>query len=234
MTINAQPDANIVATATGVYAKIADVESRYPGMKIAVVFDQRGFIQEAISALEHTAILGALLAVAVIFLFLHSWRSTIIVAVSLPVSVLGTLFAGYVLGYTLNIMTLGGLALAVGLIVDDAIVVIENIYRHMARGQTPLVAAETATAEIFSAVLASSVTVITVFVPLVLIPGLAGLAVYAVRRDGDGRRWPLARRGGDASPDALVASPQSARSCRRQRRNERRDERFDQRRPYQR
>ena len=175
MTINAQPDANIVATATGVYAKIADVESRYPGMKIAVVFDQRGFIQEAISALEHTAILGALLAVAVIFLFLHSWRSTIIVAVSLPVSVLGTLFAGYVLGYTLNIMTLGGLALAVGLIVDDAIVVIENIYRHMARGQTPLVAAETATAEIFSAVLASSVTVITVFVPLVLIPGLQGL-----------------------------------------------------------
>ena len=214
MTINAQPDANIVATATGVYAKIADIESRYPGMKIAVVFDQRGFIQDAISALEHTAILGALLAVAVIFLFLHSWRSTIIVAVSLPVSVLGTLFAGYVLGYTLNIMTLGGLALAVGLIVDDAIVVIENIYRHMARGQTPLVAAETATAEIFSAVLASSVTVITVFVPLVLIPGLAGFAVHAVRRDGHGRRRSLARRRGDASPHALVASPQSARACR--------------------
>jgi hydrophobic/amphiphilic exporter-1 (mainly G- bacteria), HAE1 family len=175
MTINAQPDANIVATAVGVYAKIAEIESRYPGMKLAVVFDQRGFIQDAITALEHTAILGALLAIAVIFLFLHSWRSTIIVAVSLPVSVLGTLFAGYVLGYTLNIMTLGGLALAVGLIVDDAIVVIENIYRHMARGQTPMVAAETATAEIFSAVLASSVTVITVFVPLVLIPGLQGL-----------------------------------------------------------
>jgi HAE1 family hydrophobic/amphiphilic exporter-1 len=175
MTINAQPNANIVATAVGVYQKIDQIQKRYPGMTIGVVFDQQGFIQDAISALEHTAILGALLAVFVIFLFLHSWRSTIIVAVSLPVSVLGTLFAGYVLGYTLNIMTLGGLALAVGLIVDDAIVVIENIYRHMARGQTPMVAAETATAEIFSAVLASSVTVITVFVPLVLIPGLQGL-----------------------------------------------------------
>jgi HAE1 family hydrophobic/amphiphilic exporter-1 len=175
MTINAQPNANIVGTAIGVYQKIAAIEQRYPGMNIGVVFDQQGFIQDAISALEHTAILGALLAVGVIFLFLHSWRSTIIVAVSLPVSVLGTLFAAYVLGYTLNIMTLGGLALAVGLIVDDAIVVIENIYRHMARGQTPLVAAETATAEIFSAVLASSITVITVFVPLVLIPGLQGL-----------------------------------------------------------
>ncbi len=175
VTINAQPDANIVATAVGVNAKIKELQQRYPGMRFAVVFGQEGYIREAIAALEHTAIYGAILAVVVILLFLHSWRSTLIVAVSLPVSVLGTLFAAYVCGYSLNIMTLGGLALAVGLIVDDAIVVIENIYRHMARGQTPMEAAETATAEIFSAVLASSITVITVFVPLVLIPGLQGL-----------------------------------------------------------
>ena len=175
ITINAQPNANIVATAVGVNAKITELEQRYPGMHFAVVFGQEGYIREAIAALEHTAIYGALLAIAVILLFLHSWRSTLIVAVSLPVSVLGTLFAAYVCGYSLNIMTLGGLALAVGLIVDDAIVVIENIYRHMARGQTPMEAAETATAEIFSAVLASSITVITVFIPLVLIPGLQGL-----------------------------------------------------------
>ncbi|MGR4065971.1 MAG: efflux RND transporter permease subunit, partial [Vulcanimicrobiaceae bacterium] len=175
VVINAQPNANIVSTARGVYAEIAKLEQRYPGMKIGVVFDQRGFIQDAITALEHTAIYGAVLAVIIIFFFLHSWRSTIIVAMSLPISVLGTLFAAYVCGYTLNIMTLGGLALAVGLIVDDAIVVIENIYRHMARGQNVVAAAESATAEIFSAVLASSVTVVTVFIPLVLIPGLQGL-----------------------------------------------------------
>ena len=175
ITINAQPDANIVATAVGVYKKIATLEQRYPGMHLAVVFDQQGYIREAISALEHTALYGAFLAILIILIFLHSWRSTLIVAVSLPVSILGTLFAAYVFGFSLNIMTLGGLALAVGLIVDDAIVVIENIYRHMARGQTPMEAAETATAEIFSAVLASSITVITVFVPLVLIPGLQGL-----------------------------------------------------------
>jgi HAE1 family hydrophobic/amphiphilic exporter-1 len=175
VVINAQPNANIVQTSVGVYKKIQELQRRYPGMKFGVVFDQQGFIHEAIAALEHTAIYGAVLAILVILLFLHSWRSTLIVAVSLPVSVLGTLFAAYVFGYTLNIMTLGGLALAVGLIVDDAIVVIENIYRHMARGQTPMEAAESATAEIFSAVLASSVTVITVFVPLVLIPGLQGL-----------------------------------------------------------
>lgn len=175
MTINAQPNANIVATAAGVYAKIKTIEQRYPGMHFGVVFDQQGFIRQAISALEHTALYGALLAILIILLFLHSWRSTLIVAVSLPVSILGTFFAAYVFGYSLNIMTLGGLALAVGLIVDDAIVVIENIYRHMARGRTPPEAAESATAEIFSAVLASSITVITVFVPLVLIPGLQGL-----------------------------------------------------------
>lgn len=173
--IIAQPNANVVQTANGVYAKIRQIQQRYPGMHMAVVFDQRGFITRAVTALEHTAFYGAILAVLVILLFLHSWRSTVIVAVSLPISVLGTLFAAYLFGFSLNTMTLGGLALAVGLIVDDAIVVIENIYRHMARGQHVKQAAESAVAEIFSAVLASSITVITVFVPLLLIPGLQGL-----------------------------------------------------------
>ncbi|HET6894165.1 MAG TPA: efflux RND transporter permease subunit [Candidatus Baltobacteraceae bacterium] len=175
VTIVAQPNANVVETASGVYAKIKQIQQRYPGMKMAVVFDQRGFITQAVTALEHTAFYGAMLAVLVILLFLHSWRSTLIVAISLPISVMGTLFAAYMFGYSMNTMTLGGLALAVGLIVDDAIVVIENIYRHMARGQHVKEAAESAVTEIFTAVLASSITVITVFVPLLLIPGLQGL-----------------------------------------------------------
>jgi HAE1 family hydrophobic/amphiphilic exporter-1 len=173
--IIAQPNANVVQTANGVYSKVHQLEQRYPGMKMAVVFDQRGFITQAVTALEHTALYGAILAILVILLFLHSWRSTLIVAISLPISVMGTLFAAYMFGYSLNTMTLGGLALAVGLIVDDAIVVIENIYRHLARGQHVKEAAESAVTEIFSAVLASSITVITVFVPLLLIPGLQGL-----------------------------------------------------------
>lgn len=175
VSIIAQPNANMVQTANGVYNKIDQLEKRYPGMHMAVVFDQRGFITEAVTALEHTAVYGAILAILIILLFLHSWRSTIIVAISLPISVCGTLFAAYMFGYTLNTMTLGGLALAVGLIVDDAIVVIENIYRHMSRGQHVKEAAESAVTEIFTAVLASSITVITVFVPLLLIPGLQGL-----------------------------------------------------------
>ncbi|HZZ64719.1 MAG TPA: efflux RND transporter permease subunit [Candidatus Baltobacteraceae bacterium] len=175
VSILAQPNANVVQTANGIYGKIKQVEARYPGMHIAVVFDQRGFISAAVTALEHTAMYGAVLAILIILLFLHSWRSTLIVAVSLPISVLGTLFAAYLFGYTLNTMTLAGLALAVGLIVDDAIVVIENIYRHLARGQHIKEAAESAVTEIFTAVLASTITVVTVFVPLLLIPGLQGL-----------------------------------------------------------
>ncbi|MBV9148561.1 MAG: efflux RND transporter permease subunit [Candidatus Eremiobacteraeota bacterium] len=175
LSITAQPDANVVGVARGVYSKIDDIKKRFPSMQFGVLFDQRGFIIQSINALEHTAIYGAMLAVLVILLFLHSWRSTLIVAISLPISILGTLFAAYMFGYSLNTMTLGGLALAVGLIVDDAIVVIENIYRHYMRGETIVQAAQNAVTQIFSAVLASSITVITVFVPLLLIPGLQGL-----------------------------------------------------------
>jgi HAE1 family hydrophobic/amphiphilic exporter-1 len=175
LIVTAQPDANIVATADGVFAKVAQIRKEYPTMNFVVAFEQRGFIEEAIAALEHTALLGAVLAVLIILLFLHSWRSTLIVSVSLPVSVLGTLFATYIFHQTLNTMTLGGLALAIGLIVDDAVVVIENIFRHLDEGESPLDAARNATTQIFSAVLSSTVTVVTVFVPLLLIPGLQGL-----------------------------------------------------------
>jgi HAE1 family hydrophobic/amphiphilic exporter-1 len=175
LMVNAQPDANVVAVAQGIYAKFDELKRRYPEMKFGIALDQRGFIVDSINALEHTAIYGAVLAVLIILLFLHSWRSTLIVAVSLPISVLGTLFAAYLFHQTLNTMTLGGLALAVGLIVDDAVVVIENIFRHLAAGENPLEAARNGTSQIFSAVLASTITVVTVFVPLLLIPGLQGL-----------------------------------------------------------
>ncbi|GAC1590790.1 MAG: efflux RND transporter permease subunit [Candidatus Velthaea sp.] len=175
MVVTAQPDTNIVAVADGINAKIATVNLQYPSIKFGAVFEQRDFILDAITALEHTALLGAVLAVLIILLFLHSWRSTLIVSVSLPVSVLGTLFAAYITHQTLNTMTLGGLALAIGLIVDDAVVVIENVFRHLDEGEAPLDAARNATSQIFSAVFSSTVTVVTVFVPLLLIPGLQGL-----------------------------------------------------------
>ena len=175
LTITAQPDANIVAVATGLDSKIGEIAQRYPTIKFATMLDQREFILSAVASLEHTAIYGMILAVLIILVFLHSWRATVIVAVSLPVSILGTLFVAYVFHETLNVMTLGGLALAVGLIVDDAVVVIENISRFLRSGMPPPEAAEAATTQIFGAVFASTVTVVTVFFPLMLIPGLQGL-----------------------------------------------------------
>ena len=175
LTINAQPDANIVAVANELGAKFADIHQRYPDMRFDTMLDQREFILTAAASLEHTAFYGAFLAVLVILVFLHSWRSTVIVAVSLPVSILGTLFVSYAAGESLNVMTLGGIALGVGLIVDDAVVVIENISRFLRAGNAPAAAAEKATTQILTAVVASSITVITVFFPLMLVPGLQGL-----------------------------------------------------------
>ena len=175
LTITAQPNANIVAVAGGVSRKIAEIQDRYPTMQFGTLLDQREFILDAVASLEHTALYGAVLAVLIILLFLHSWRAMLIVAVSLPVSILGTLFIAYAFGETLNVMTLGGLALAVGLIVDDAVVVIENISRFLGMGMSAEDAAEGGTAQIMGAVIASSITVVTVFFPVLLIPGLQGL-----------------------------------------------------------
>ncbi|HEY7979839.1 MAG TPA: efflux RND transporter permease subunit [Candidatus Eremiobacteraceae bacterium] len=175
LTVTAQPDANVVAVADGLTAKINDINQHYPSIKFNTMLDQREFILMALASLEHTAMYGAILAVVIILLFLHSWRATIIVGVSLPIAVLGATFVAYVFHETINVMTLGGVALAVGLIVDDAVVVIENISRFLRTGMSPSDAAEGATTQILGAVVASSVTVVTVFFPLLLIPGLQGL-----------------------------------------------------------
>ena len=175
VTITAQPNANVVDVATGLLAKIEAIKQRYPTIRFAPMLDQREFILAALASLQHTAIYGAILAVLVILIFLHSRRATLIVAVSLPVSILGTLYVMYVLHETINVMTLGGLALAVGLIVDDAVVVIENISRFMKTGMSPRDAAEGATTQILGAVFASSITVITVFFPLMMTPDLQRL-----------------------------------------------------------
>jgi HAE1 family hydrophobic/amphiphilic exporter-1 len=161
--------------ADGLTAKINDINQHYPSIKFNTMLDQREFILMALASLEHTAMYGAILAVVIILLFLHSWRATIIVGVSLPIAVLGATFVAYVFHETINVMTLGGVALAVGLIVDDAVVVIENISRFLRTGMSPSDAAEGATTQILGAVVASSVTVVTVFFPLLLIPGLQGL-----------------------------------------------------------
>jgi len=173
VTISQQADANTVAVATALYKKLSDLEKTYPGLHFASIYDQHFYIQDSINALKENALIGGLLAVLVILFFLHSIRSTLVVALSIPTSVAGAFLAIYIAGFTLNIMTLGGLALAVGLIVDDAIVVLENIFRHVERGENQADAAKSGAAQIYGAVVSSTLTIMIVFLPMLLVGGVA-------------------------------------------------------------
>lgn len=175
VSIQKQADANTVETAANIKAKIADIQKRYPNLKFSTVYDQSQFVQNSISDLKMTAIIGGILAIVIITFFLRSWRSTFVVGLSIPISIISTFSLIYFCGFTLNTISLSGLALASGLIVDDAIVVLENIHRHIERdGKRSAEAAVSGTQEIVSAVLASTFTVMIVFLPLLLIKGQTG------------------------------------------------------------
>ena len=173
--ITKQTNANTVDTAKNVLAKIAQVEKLYPNLKFHLAYDQSGFITNSVNDLKSSAVIGGGMAIIVLLLFLRSFRSTVVVALSIPISLLSTFSLLYFCGYTLNTISLSGLALATGLIVDDAVVVLENIFRHIERDKKrAAVAAVTGANEIFSAVVASTLTIIIVFFPLMLIQGQAG------------------------------------------------------------
>lgn len=173
--ITKQSAANTVATAQAVFAKLNQVKQLYPELKWTLAYDQSGFIQDSIDDLRNTAIIGGGLAVIILMLFLRSFRSTMVVALSIPISIISTFTLFYFAGFTLNTISLSGLALATGLIVDDAVVVLENIFRHIERDKRRAAdAAVAGTAEISSAVLASTFTVMIVFFPLFFIQGQAG------------------------------------------------------------
>src|SRR6202023_2150468 len=147
-----------------------------PGLKYAVAFDTTTVIGESIKDVLVTLLQAILLVVFVIFIFLQDWRSTLIPAITIPVSLIGTFIFVKLLGFSINTLTLFGITLATGLVVDDAIVVIENIERHIAEGDhdSPKAAAA-ATAEITSAVIATSLVLCAVFVPVAFFPGTTGI-----------------------------------------------------------
>ena len=173
ITVSKQADANTVAVVEALYAKLKTLEAQNPGLHFAAIYDQHNYILDSINALKQNALIGALLAVLVIMFFLHSIRSTLVIALSIPTSVGGAFLAMYLGGFNLNIMTLGGLALAVGLIVDDAIVVLENIFRHVEAGENQIEAAKAGAKQIYGAVMSSTLTVMIVFLPMLLIGGVA-------------------------------------------------------------
>lgn len=170
-----QSDANTVEVAKLVKKSLEKVQ---PGLdkdvKIDLVDDTSIFIENSVRHVEEDIIIGGILAVVIIFLFLSNGASTLISALAIPTSIIGTFGFMYFFGFTLNFMTLLALSLAVGLLIDDAIVVIENIYRHLAHGEKKSEAALKATAEIGLAVLATTFTIVAVFVPVATMQGIVG------------------------------------------------------------
>ena len=166
---------NTVAVADAVQAAVAKLRQTLPeGVTLRVVRDNSVQIRESVKSVEHELILGALLTVAIVFLFLADGRATTITALSLPVSVISTFVLFAALGFTLNIMTMMALSLSIGVLIDDAIVVIENIVRRRQMGESAIVAAFRGTQEIFLAVMATTLTLVAVFVPVAFMGGIVG------------------------------------------------------------
>ncbi len=174
-----QSGANTVAVADGVKAMVAKLGKELPpGITLQTVRDDSNFIRDSIHDVNTTMIIGGLLTVLIVFLFLNSWRSTVITGLTLPISVIAAFTVMRVFGFTLNIMTLMGLSLAIGMLIDDAIVVRENIVRHLQRGKDHLAAARDGTAEIGMAVMATTFTIVAVFIPVAFMGGMVGRFFY--------------------------------------------------------
>jgi HAE1 family hydrophobic/amphiphilic exporter-1 len=173
--VQKQSGKNTVAVADAVRAEVERVNREVPGIKMIVTQDNSVFIQRAIDNVQEHALVGGILVVLIIFAFLRDVRSTFIVCTSIPVSVIGTFALLYFGGFTLNTMTFGGLALGIGMIVDAAIVVLENTHRHLHMGKDKMTAAIDGSEEVWSAILASTLTHIAVFIPLLFLSGTASI-----------------------------------------------------------
>ncbi|HAG11085.1 MAG TPA: AcrB/AcrD/AcrF family protein [Desulfotomaculum sp.] len=170
-----QSGANTVAVSDNLKKELASIESALPaGVKIHIVNDNSKDIRESVRNVEKTMIEGCILAVIIVFLFLRRLGSTAISAISLPTSIITTFAILKFMNFTLNFITLGALSLAVGLLIDDSIVVIENIVRHIRMGKTPLQAAKEATSEIGLAVMSTTFSVVAIFLPIAMTSGLIG------------------------------------------------------------
>jgi HAE1 family hydrophobic/amphiphilic exporter-1 len=170
-----QSKANTVGVVEAVNKEIEKLRKELPpSVQIQLVRDGSVMIKDSVHDVTNTLIIGALLTVLIVFCFLNSWRSTVITGLTLPISVIASFIAMYFLGMTLNVMTLMALSLAIGLLIDDAIVVRENIVRHLEHGKDHVTAAREGTAEIGLAVLATTMSIVAVFVPVAFMKGIMG------------------------------------------------------------
>jgi HAE1 family hydrophobic/amphiphilic exporter-1 len=175
MMISKQSDANTSQVADRVKAELPRLKKYLPdGVNFALVMDQSRIIKTATSSTAQSGLIGGILAMLIVYLFLRNWRPTLAIGLSIPLSVIATFIPIYFVGYTFNLMTLGGLALGIGMLVDNAVVVIENIYRHLEKSGHRHEAAVVGTNEIALAITASTLTTIAVFLPMVFGSGIAG------------------------------------------------------------
>ncbi len=170
-----QPGTNHIEIADEVYKRLEQIKKDIPkDLEVSIGFDTTQYIRSSIKEVEETIYTAFALVVLIIFLFLRDWRTTIIPVLAIPISLIGSFFVMYLAGFSINVLTLLGIVLAIGLVVDDAIVVLENIYAKIEAGKAPLQAALTGSREIFFAVISTTVTLVAVFLPVIFLQGLTG------------------------------------------------------------
>ncbi len=170
-----RPGSNAIQISDEVRSKMAELAKEFPeGVDYEIVYDPTMFVRQSIEAVVETLFEALLLVVLVVVLFLQTWRASIIPLAAVPVSLVGTLAVMHLFGFSLNALSLFGLVLAIGIVVDDAIVVVENVERNIARGLTPVAAAQQAMREVTSPIIATALVLIAVFVPTAFISGLSG------------------------------------------------------------
>ena len=171
----AQPGANNIAIANEFYKRLDQIKRDLPSdVKTGIGFDVTEYIRDSITEVEQTIFVAFGLVVLIIFLFLRDWRTTIIPVIAIPISLIGAFFIMYAANFSINVLTLLGIVLAIGIVVDDAIVVLENIYTKIEAGQPPDEAARRGSAEIFFAIISTTIALASVFLPIIFLQGLTG------------------------------------------------------------
>jgi multidrug efflux pump subunit AcrB len=176
LNVTRQPDANTVTVVDEVDAELSAVKSQLPkDVSIAPFYDQSLLVRESMKSVRDSILIGLLLSVAILYAFLRNWGTTIVAILVIPVTVLVTFVAMWLVGLSFDLMTLGGVAAAIGLVIDDAIVVVENIYTHLQSGQSRREAVQNAVSEITVPIIGSTITPVVVFLPLTLLTGVTGV-----------------------------------------------------------
>lgn len=170
-----QPGSNAIEIADEFYKRVEQIKKDVPAdLELKVGFDTTRFIRDSIGEVKETIIIAFGLVILIIFLFLRDWRTTVIPVIAIPISIIGAFFIMYAADFSINVLTLLGIVLSIGLVVDDAIVVLENIYKKIESGMTPIEAAVKGSKEIFFAVISTTITLAAVFLPVIFLQGLTG------------------------------------------------------------